>query len=122
LPNTWDNAEFHLMALEGCLCLSHFSCFQAALDIWVMKEYGVKKSWTKLFTLSIGQLVHGNFYIGIVAITYLKSDNKVLVYNANEEVYWHDLDKKTDENVEINEWASVSTVQLFILIVLFHQC
>lgn len=37
--------------LEGSLCLLTDSSKNRA-DVWVMKEYGVKESWTKLFTIS----------------------------------------------------------------------
>lgn len=30
-------------------------------DLWVMKEYGIKESWTKLFTLRIVQIGYKTF-------------------------------------------------------------
>ena len=47
------DTKFELGILSGCLCITHrdtaiVSCF----EVWAMKEYGVKESWTKLFVTS----------------------------------------------------------------------
>ncbi|XP_026379408.1 F-box/kelch-repeat protein At3g06240-like [Papaver somniferum] len=40
-------------ALEGCLCMiSNSYDFMRLVDIWVMQEYGVMKSWSKRFRLT----------------------------------------------------------------------
>ncbi|KAK9020140.1 hypothetical protein V6N11_054633 [Hibiscus sabdariffa] len=45
------SAEFTTSGvLGGCLFIIHFPDF-AKFDIWVMKEYGVKESWTKQFVI-----------------------------------------------------------------------
>ncbi|XP_004301893.1 PREDICTED: F-box/kelch-repeat protein At3g06240-like [Fragaria vesca subsp. vesca] len=38
--------------LEGCLCVLRYPVIDAcdSIDFWVMREYGVVESWTKLFT------------------------------------------------------------------------
>lgn len=51
-----DNFEcVQLSVLDGCLCVTYSirsssSCNEIVSHVWVMKEYGVKESWTKLFT------------------------------------------------------------------------
>ncbi|CAI9772594.1 unnamed protein product [Fraxinus pennsylvanica] len=40
----------HVAVLGGCLSAATHSG-NGALDIWVMKEYGVQESWVKMFTL-----------------------------------------------------------------------
>ncbi|KAI3971283.1 hypothetical protein MKW92_042233 [Papaver armeniacum] len=44
--------KFHVSvcSFEGLLCLMANN-FQVHMDIWVMKEYGTRDSWTKLFTI-----------------------------------------------------------------------
>ncbi|XP_058213036.1 F-box protein CPR1-like [Rhododendron vialii] len=42
---------FKVGILDGCLCAVD-SRLESHLDVWVMKEYGVKESWTKLFVVS----------------------------------------------------------------------
>ncbi|KAL5845795.1 hypothetical protein ACOSQ3_009319 [Xanthoceras sorbifolium] len=39
-----------VMVLGGCLCLSYIYPSGYAFDMSAMKEYGVKESWTKLFS------------------------------------------------------------------------
>ncbi|GAU24913.1 hypothetical protein TSUD_116380 [Trifolium subterraneum] len=41
-----DKYTLHLSVFRDCLCLI------SGEDVWVMKEYGNKESWTKLFTIS----------------------------------------------------------------------
>ena len=44
--------------LEGCLCLCYV--YEGVLfDVWLMKDYGLKESWTKKFTIDI------IFYCGV---------------------------------------------------------
>lgn len=38
--------------LEDCLCLCDFTSY-CYMDVWIMKEYGVSKSWTKLLSVNI---------------------------------------------------------------------
>ncbi|XP_054817837.1 F-box protein At3g07870 [Prosopis cineraria] len=42
--------EYHLLVIKGCLSAA-FYCRQGRLEIWVMKNYGVKESWTKEFSI-----------------------------------------------------------------------
>ncbi|XP_006358426.1 F-box/kelch-repeat protein At3g23880-like [Solanum tuberosum] len=48
------------------------------LDVWLMKEYGVKESWTKMFTIKMpdDQLVYG--YLGQIRL-HLASGSEILV-------------------------------------------
>jgi F-box interacting protein len=47
LPNYFKlNLYMHLSVFRNCLCLIYGE------DVWVMKEYGNKESWTRLFTIS----------------------------------------------------------------------
>jgi len=40
-----DSPTLHLSVFRNCLCLI------SSNDVWIMKEYGNKASWTKLFTI-----------------------------------------------------------------------
>ncbi|XP_050225148.1 F-box protein CPR1-like [Mercurialis annua] len=39
-----------LGVLQGCLCLTATSIFTCSVNIWLMKEFGVPNSWTKLIS------------------------------------------------------------------------
>ncbi|KAL9224227.1 hypothetical protein vseg_000287 [Gypsophila vaccaria] len=44
-----------LGVLDGCLCVSTSrGIHRHGLELWIMKEYGVKESWTKLFKVPSG--------------------------------------------------------------------
>ncbi|OVA03346.1 F-box domain [Macleaya cordata] len=50
-----DKFGKHLGVLGGCLCLVSSLAMDdnvESVDVWVMKEYGVRESWTKMFTIA----------------------------------------------------------------------
>ncbi|PIA52400.1 hypothetical protein AQUCO_01000342v1 [Aquilegia coerulea] len=47
-----DVFGFCLGVLQGCLSLCIVPNDKKQIDIWLMKEYGVKESWTKLFSFN----------------------------------------------------------------------
>ncbi|KAL5723431.1 hypothetical protein ACHQM5_006834 [Ranunculus cassubicifolius] len=46
-----DPSRAYLTVFEECLCSCYLFCKTCILDIWAMKEYGVKKSWTMLYSI-----------------------------------------------------------------------
>ncbi|KAF5204487.1 F-box protein cpr1 [Thalictrum thalictroides] len=42
-----------LGVIQECLSVSHQYNKEGCIDIWLMKDYGVKESWTKVFSLSL---------------------------------------------------------------------
>ncbi|XP_058728155.1 F-box/kelch-repeat protein At3g23880-like [Vicia villosa] len=73
--------DFNLDVLRDCLCiLSHAHTFS---DVWLMKEYGNKDSWTKLFRLphtrNLGSCPH-------VSAIYVSHDDQVLFDIQREEL------------------------------------
>ncbi|XP_074266008.1 F-box protein CPR1-like [Silene latifolia] len=50
--------------LDGCLFTSFVNQIELFFDVWVMKEYGVHESWTKLLSINIGADLNG----GVVPI------------------------------------------------------
>ncbi|XP_062014424.1 F-box/kelch-repeat protein At3g06240-like [Rosa rugosa] len=81
--------QYRVGALEGCLCLLVFnitSRFQK--ELWVMKEYGVKESWTKYLTipqpLGCGNLISLSrliWFLGNDEIV-LDLDREMVLYNT----------------------------------------
>ncbi|XP_062014750.1 F-box protein CPR1-like [Rosa rugosa] len=50
----WRTMDMDLGDFRGCLCaLDCLNRHTGFIDLWVMKEYNVSESWTKLFTLKI---------------------------------------------------------------------
>ena len=57
--------------------LRDFLCIISGNDVWVMKEYGIQESWTKLFTLSNMQDSSKSYKLFKVLYTF--KDDKVLL-------------------------------------------
>ncbi|KAG4125053.1 hypothetical protein ERO13_D10G074100v2 [Gossypium hirsutum] len=80
--------------LGGCLCVSRdfSSCpIEDHVNIWVMKEYGVKESWTELLYLSRNQWVTNIFHTR--AVGYARDGNKVLLDDGGgQQPAWFNLE------------------------------
>ncbi|KAL5843324.1 hypothetical protein ACOSQ4_009282 [Xanthoceras sorbifolium] len=101
----WDTV---LNVLGGCLCLSCNHHRKKVFDIWVMKEYGVKDSWTKLFSFSYLSI---NFDVHRLrtarSLVYSKTGEKVFILLNDWKGICHDLKKEKDEMVEVHKWPTI---------------
>ncbi|XP_026377607.1 F-box/kelch-repeat protein At3g06240-like [Papaver somniferum] len=56
LPRRFSNLDFDLYlmlaVLEGCLCLLKSHLLSVGVEVWVMQDYGVQKTWTKSFIIN----------------------------------------------------------------------
>ncbi|XXG58399.1 hypothetical protein AAC387_Pa04g0715 [Persea americana] len=52
-PETTFECNIHLMAWKGCLTIAQQLWVDHSVHIWVMKEYNVKESWTKLINVTM---------------------------------------------------------------------
>ncbi|KAL5538660.1 hypothetical protein UlMin_045422 [Ulmus minor] len=90
IPHT-DNDNGRVFCLVGtlgsCLSVNYILRWQCT-DVWVMKEYGVKESWTKLFSVSNCC----SFFLR--SFTYWKTSDKVLLNHINEKYILYDLKTK----------------------------
>jgi F-box interacting protein len=68
-----DGSTFGL--LRDCLCI--FTNSFEFLDVWVLKNYGNKKSWTKLYRIPCKE--YSDIYDDTKAI-YISEDDQVLIY------------------------------------------
>ncbi|KAF5952255.1 hypothetical protein HYC85_010199 [Camellia sinensis] len=84
--------------LNGCLCVLHYY-FKKGVDLWVMKEYGVKESWTKLIYIEQSNI---GFAIDLEPLAYSMNGKKVLFQHDFRTFCWYALEKKTIEMVGIN--------------------
>lgn len=90
--------EYHtnLGILGGCLCvLSNYE--KVCVDVWVMKDYGVKESWMKLFSVAQPQVIASFNYI--VPLAYSKSGRQVLLLQDGKMLIWYDLEKMSIKSV-----------------------
>lgn len=82
----------NLCVLGGCLSMV-CNYPKKHVDIWVMKSYGVKDSWTKLISTADVKLIKESDFLRPIA--YSKSGKEVLLEKNFERLYWYHLENKT---------------------------
>ncbi|KAA8516864.1 hypothetical protein F0562_017318 [Nyssa sinensis] len=92
-----ENFLMDVGVLGGCLII--FCNYYSEVDIWLMKEYGVKESWTNLFSVSQPTVIRSFEYLNPIA--YSKSGEEVLLEQDREKLLWYNLKNKTVKNVRI---------------------
>ncbi|OMP08790.1 hypothetical protein COLO4_06123 [Corchorus olitorius] len=89
--------------LGGCLCVTFVN------DIWVMKEYGSRESWIKIFTVNDDDAIQSRG----LAYTYSKSGEKLLMTKYDIGDWWNylvDVDDKLFRPKKRKRRKSVATV------------
>ncbi|KAM7277581.1 hypothetical protein ACFE04_004715 [Oxalis oulophora] len=82
-----------LSLFNGWLCM----CPVGSNSVWVMKEYGVKGSWTKIISFE-GELAR-EFWC---PVAYSLNGDKVLLQATHRNFYWYDLTNKDVEEIEMS--------------------
>jgi F-box interacting protein len=86
---------FGLYVMRECLCVFEISQEEwsaAFIDVWLMKEYGNKESWIKLFHLPCF-----SSYADFADIVYISEDNHMLhVFRNHRKFKWAVYDFKND--------------------------
>lgn len=100
-----DNSVFMFLdVLGGSLCLTcnyvKKTVSSYRVDIWVMKEYGVRDSWTKMFTVKPSKAI-GTFLF-VTPVAYLKSGEQVILNQECERFITYDLQRKKAKNLRIS--------------------
>lgn len=102
LPEYLDKGVYmHVEVLGETLCLI-CNFLSIKVDMWVMKDYGVKNSWTKL--ISVKQPSDLMSFIFLMPVVYSKSREKVLLaQDGGVVMWWYDLKRKTFEKVQVSD-------------------
>jgi len=79
--------EINVANLGGCLCL--IANHHTKIDVWVMKEYGCRDSWCKLFTLM--KLCFVLPLKSLSPLGYSSDGKKVLLEVNHKKLVWYDL-------------------------------
>ncbi|GMN36501.1 hypothetical protein TIFTF001_006057 [Ficus carica] len=115
LPDFRDeNLHINVEALGGSLCLlcnyvsddpdADWGSASDHVDMWIMREYGVKESWTKFCTV-VPSYVIGSFSY-VFPIAYLKNGNQVLMNKNGEKFIVYDLESEKAKSVS-KRWLSL---------------
>jgi F-box interacting protein len=106
LPDYFEvNAYTHLSVFRDCLCLIYGE------DVWVMKEYGNKESWTKLFTISNMRDSLTPFYPYIKA-TYVFEDHQVMIESIRHKYILYNFRNGTSKLVEFENTPEICVESL----------
>ena len=84
------------------------------VDVWVMKEYGLKESWTKLFKVSQSSL--NRDFGQVMPLAYSKScdKDKVLLELDKEKLLWYDLRRRRAKTVRIEGAPNSFNVDVYV--------
>ncbi|XP_074306484.1 F-box/kelch-repeat protein At3g06240-like [Silene latifolia] len=91
VPSSVDGDRFvfdRLVLLGGCLSMFHYRS-ENQTDIWVMKKYGVKQSWTKISIVD-------HWWSRFVPLLYMPEKREMMmVTTSNENLAIYNLDTAT---------------------------
>jgi len=82
--------KIRVAVLGGCLCMI-VDYKDTKIDVWVMKEYGCRDSWCKLFTM-----VNLCFDLPLKSLRPLgySSDGKKVLWRVDVKLFWYDLESE----------------------------
>ncbi|XP_019155378.1 PREDICTED: F-box protein CPR30-like [Ipomoea nil] len=93
-PN-YSNERAHVMRVLGeSLCVVCNYCVSFYIDIWVMKKYAVKESWTKLFRVAESD-VRIKPLENVTPVAYSKSGREVFMVQNGTLSLWYDTEQRT---------------------------
>ncbi|KAF5474932.1 hypothetical protein F2P56_006784 [Juglans regia] len=93
---TKERIQIDVGVLGGCVCMvANYN--YGHVDVWVMKEYAVKESWAKLFTVAQDE-VFGRSLRYLKPLAYSKSGEEVLFQQNHKRLVWYDLRVKSVRN------------------------
>ncbi|TYJ20801.1 hypothetical protein E1A91_A08G021400v1 [Gossypium mustelinum] len=114
---------FGIKAMGGDLCLTatYREINNVVVDVWIMKEYGVKQSWIK--SISWNEPHNISDTPVAVPLAFSKNGNKVLFNIAYKwcnlvkrggKFVWYDLGSQRVENVGIRDIPTSFDVELYV--------
>ncbi|XP_059284997.1 uncharacterized protein LOC132038334 [Lycium ferocissimum] len=109
-PEEEENTIAGLGFLNECLCMTHLK-HDRCLEIFVMKEYGIKESWKSLFLVKNLEIYRYGFVApfsvienGEFALIIDQIESKVVIYNPKndnmQDIVVADVDRSTIMYVE----------------------
>ncbi|XP_030553000.1 F-box protein CPR1-like isoform X1 [Rhodamnia argentea] len=103
-PDVIDNKlDMDVAVLGGCLCLS-INDNHMGVDVWIMKDYGLKESWAKLFSIPQSEVARPLGFARPLA--YSQNGRQVLVRQDSKNLVWYHLETKCIKKVNISGMPS----------------
>ncbi|KAL4628280.1 hypothetical protein ACB092_05G225800 [Castanea dentata] len=104
-PKNDDNIlNTSLGVLGGCLCfvVNVQNAKDMYYEVWLMKEYGVESSWTKVYKIEKGAMPEA--FWSIEPLIFSRNGKKVLfqgIHFGCVKFIWYDVEKKRGKSVKI---------------------
>lgn len=110
--------QLNLASLGEYLCLvsGYVTCTNGMnhvldhVDVWMMKGYGVKQSWVKLF--SVEQLEGRQHFSYLRPIAYSGTGREILLEMDNRKFLWYSLEKKSLKHAKVS--GGLDTFESFV--------
>ncbi|XVF84591.1 hypothetical protein PTKIN_Ptkin17bG0049500 [Pterospermum kingtungense] len=123
IPDNIDESKQSslVLAISGdCLCLFSGCGYEYVLEAWLLEEYGVKSSWSRLFS-AYKETLPG-FKYWETALCYTKTGKVVIDYDGRDLV-WYDPKKNTSKTfTPSNDWDWFQPVVYIESLVSPHCC
>ncbi|CAH8310841.1 unnamed protein product [Eruca vesicaria subsp. sativa] len=103
--------QMDIGVLDGCLCLM-CNYDQKYVDVWMMKEYNVRGSWCKAFTVQKPKSV--KMFAFMRPLVYSKDRGKVLLEINNTKLVWFDLETRKLTTLRIKDCPSSYSAELVV--------
>ncbi|KAI3803929.1 hypothetical protein L1987_32095 [Smallanthus sonchifolius] len=105
-----EKVQVNLGVLGGCLSVvcNYPKC---NVDVWVMRSYGVKDSWSKLISTADVKIIKDLDFLR--PIVYSKSGREVLLEKNFERLYWYHLENKTSERFKVAGIPRLFVTEMF---------
>lgn len=88
-------------ALEGHMCLM-CNYDLVKVDVWMMKEYGLKESWSKMFSIDRCRSISSFRFLRPLICSNEDGGDKVLLEVNGEKLVWYDWKRKKLKTVKID--------------------
>ncbi|KAL3587299.1 hypothetical protein D5086_014166 [Populus alba] len=109
--NKGMNFQVDVGVLEGNLCVM-CNYEHVCVDVWVMKEYGVKESWCMMF--SVQGIKWISAFMFLRPLVYSKDGDKVLLEVNGEKLFWYDWKNKHAKVVRVRGGPSSFGSEMYV--------
>ncbi|KAK8506396.1 hypothetical protein V6N12_034130 [Hibiscus sabdariffa] len=100
-----------LYDMRGCLCVIATHWEVGVIDIWIMKEYGVKESWIKF--ISIQQFPCSYLFPNVMPLFHFKNWESVLL-NIDGEMFVYNLRSKWANKLGNEDWPTSLETEIMV--------
>jgi F-box interacting protein len=121
LPDLENSSWFTLDVVRDCLCIFFQKSSDSCIDIWLMKEYGNKESWTIL--ISLPSFGNSRFFLHTNIVYISEDDNHVLLgsseiqYGKSKHKFkWviYDLENNTIKSSKIHDSLGLVKSKIYV--------